>query len=239
GLIVAVTDTGTPVITGYEIGAGGNGAAFPSSPSLQSAPLMRKEQIVAALKERIAQLEAQVNGTDSVEAVEFNEKSPAVKWVAASMKEEGHIRPAGDVHSLAQRVENFNASDMRAVLDPQTKEPVAGVVERFQKERGEDAPQFSRAAAASFGTITPEQEAGFFRRATKPRFAGFFVGCRVRGIAGESALCLRAGGLWGAGIMLGSGARVAVLRQGVKTDVCAESGDGRGKRLREDRTANR
>ena len=80
---------------------------------------------------------------------------------------------------------------------------------------------------------------GFFRRATKPRFAGFFVGRRVRGIAGESALCLRAGGLWGAGIMLGSGARVAVLRQGVKTDVCAESGDGRGKRLREDRTANR
>ena len=63
--IVAVTDTGTPVITGYEIGAGGNGAAFPPSPSLQSAPLVRKEQIVAALKKRIAQLEAQVNGTDA------------------------------------------------------------------------------------------------------------------------------------------------------------------------------
>ncbi|MBR4736105.1 MAG: hypothetical protein IK051_00405, partial [Rhodocyclaceae bacterium] len=184
GLIVAVTDTGTPVITGYEIGAGGNGAAFPPSPSLQSAPLVRKEQIVAALKERIAQLEAQVNGTDSVEAVELNEKSPAVKWVAASMKEEGHIRPAGDVHSLAQRVENFNASNMRAVLDPQTKEPVAGVVERFQKERGEDAPQFSRAAAASFGTITPEQEAGFFPPRHKTPLRGVFCWVPCAGNSG-------------------------------------------------------
>ena len=188
GLIDAVTDTGTPVIIGYEIGAGGNGAAFPSSPSLQSAPLMRKEQIVAALKERIAQLEAQVNGTDSVEAVEFNEKFPAAIWVDSTVQSDGidptSIRSTGDVFSLAQRVENFNASNMRAVLDPQTKEPVAGVVERFQKERGEDAPQFSRAAAASFGTITPEQEAGFFPPRHKTPLRGVFCWVPCAGNSG-------------------------------------------------------
>ena len=80
--------------------------------------------------------ENQQNPLYTVEAVEFNEKSPAAQWVAASMKEEGHIRSAGDVLSLAQRVENFNASGMRAVRDPQTKEPVAGVVTRLLKEQG-------------------------------------------------------------------------------------------------------
>ena len=189
GLIDAVTDTGTPVITGYEIGAGGNGAAFPPSPSLQSAPLVRKEQIVAALKERIAQLEVQVNGTDSVEAVEFNEKSPAAIWVDSTVQSDGidptSIRSTGDVFSLAQRVENFNASNMRAVLDPQTKEPVAGVVERFQKEQGdEDTPQFSRAAAASFGTITPEQEAGFFPPRHKTPLRGVFCWVPCAGNSG-------------------------------------------------------
>lgn len=38
-----------PALAGCEIGAGGNGTAFPSSPFLQSDPLMRKGQIVAAL----------------------------------------------------------------------------------------------------------------------------------------------------------------------------------------------
>ncbi|MBQ7625438.1 MAG: hypothetical protein IJS87_00035, partial [Rhodocyclaceae bacterium] len=101
--------------------------------------------------------ENQQNPLYTVEAVEFNEKSPAAQWVAASMKEEGHIRSAGDVLSLAQRVENFNASGMRAVLDPQTKEPVAGVVRRFLKAQKDgsqdDAPLFARGHSGQSGTL--------------------------------------------------------------------------------------
>lgn len=64
-------------ITEYEMSAGGNRAAFPSSPSLQSGPLMRKDQIVAARKGRIAQSEAQAKG-DEVDAPRLSRRSEAV-----------------------------------------------------------------------------------------------------------------------------------------------------------------
>lgn len=48
----------------------------------------------------------------TVEAVEFNEESPAAQWVAASASADGvsltSILPAGDVLSLAERIERFN-----------------------------------------------------------------------------------------------------------------------------------
>ncbi|MBB6559573.1 N12 class adenine-specific DNA methylase [Acidovorax soli] len=48
----------------------------------------------------------------TVEAVEFNEESPAAQWVAASATADGvsltSILPAGDVLSLAERIERFN-----------------------------------------------------------------------------------------------------------------------------------
>nr|WP_255594907.1 PLxRFG domain-containing protein [Acidovorax sp. sif1233] len=51
----------------------------------------------------------------TVEAVDFNEKSPAAVWVDASAKADGidltSIRSAGDVLSLAQEIEQRNAED--------------------------------------------------------------------------------------------------------------------------------
>ncbi|MBR4878055.1 MAG: zeta toxin family protein, partial [Rhodocyclaceae bacterium] len=73
----------------------------------------------------------------TVEAVEFNEESPAAIWVAASLKADGlkltSIRSAGDVLSLAQRVENFNAEDITdAALNPATGEPLAEAIDGFR-----------------------------------------------------------------------------------------------------------
>lgn len=52
--IIALTDNGNPIITGYEIRADETPAAFPSSEALQRRPLMREADIVAALKESLA-----------------------------------------------------------------------------------------------------------------------------------------------------------------------------------------
>jgi len=57
----------------------------------------------------------------SVESVEFNEKSPAARWVAASAAADGidltSTRSARDVESLAQRVQEFNPDTISKVVD--------------------------------------------------------------------------------------------------------------------------
>jgi len=57
----------------------------------------------------------------SVESVEFNEKSPAARWVAASAAADGidltSTRSARDVQSLAQRVQEFNPDTISKVVD--------------------------------------------------------------------------------------------------------------------------
>ena len=64
----------------------------------------------------------------TVEAVEFNEKSPAAQWVDASASADGvdltSIRSAGDAQSLAQRVQDFNTATVSKVVDPDTGEPL-------------------------------------------------------------------------------------------------------------------
>lgn len=59
--IIALTENGNPIITGYEINADETPAAFPSSEALPRQPLMREADIVAALKERLARKRQNVN----------------------------------------------------------------------------------------------------------------------------------------------------------------------------------
>ena len=64
----------------------------------------------------------------TVEAVEFNEKSPAAQWVDASASADGvdltSIRSTGDAQSLAQRVQDFNTATVSKVVDPDTGKPL-------------------------------------------------------------------------------------------------------------------
>jgi hypothetical protein len=68
------------------------------------------------------------NRVYSVESVEFNEKSPAAQWVAASAAADGvdltSTRSARDVVSLAQRIQTFNPEPVSKVVDPDTGEPL-------------------------------------------------------------------------------------------------------------------
>lgn len=48
--IIALTDRGTPIITGYEIRADKSSVAYPTTDDRLSRPLVRKDEIVAALK---------------------------------------------------------------------------------------------------------------------------------------------------------------------------------------------
>ena len=69
--------------------------------------------------------EATANRLYSVESVEFNEKSPAAQWVAASAAADGidltSTRSARDVLSLAQRVQDFNPATVSKVVDADGK----------------------------------------------------------------------------------------------------------------------
>lgn len=66
----------------------------------------------------------------TVEAVEFNEKSPAAQWVGEIADADGidprTIRSAGDVSSLAQRVQAFNPNTVSKAVDSDTGEPLVG-----------------------------------------------------------------------------------------------------------------
>ncbi|MFT3803327.1 MAG: hypothetical protein QM766_19205 [Burkholderiaceae bacterium] len=79
----------------------------------------------------------------TVEAVEFNEKSPAAQWVGEIANADGvdprTIRSAGDILSLAQEVQGFNGAEGT----PESA-PTGG---RSESDGG--APRFSRAAAGS------------------------------------------------------------------------------------------
>jgi hypothetical protein len=64
---------------------------------------------------------ATANRLYSVESVEFNEKSPAAQWVAASAAADGidltSTRSARDALSLAQRVQDFNPDAISKAVD--------------------------------------------------------------------------------------------------------------------------
>lgn len=75
--IIALTENGNPIITGYEINADETPAAFPSSEALPRQPLMREADIVAALKERLARKRQNVNS-------EVDEESGSRRMYAAA-----------------------------------------------------------------------------------------------------------------------------------------------------------
>lgn len=68
---------------------------------------------------------AHANPIYTVEAVEFDEKSPAAQWVDATMRSDGidptSIRSAREVVSLAQRVQDFNVGAVSKVVDADGK----------------------------------------------------------------------------------------------------------------------
>jgi hypothetical protein len=73
----------------------------------------------------------------TVEAVEFNEKSPAAQWVGDNASLDGvspkTIRSVGDIQSLAERVQNFNPDSVSKVTDPATGEPKAEAIGAFSE----------------------------------------------------------------------------------------------------------
>jgi hypothetical protein len=75
---------------------------------------MRTDDGAYLVKLTVKEFASKVDGNRiySVEAVDVNEKSPAVKWVAAYAKSDGvdltSTRPSGDVLSLAQAVQDGN-----------------------------------------------------------------------------------------------------------------------------------
>ena len=77
--IIALTDNGNPIITGYEIHADETSAAFPSSEALQRQPLMREADIVAALKERLA-LERQDVNSENPDRASVSPRQPSPEF---------------------------------------------------------------------------------------------------------------------------------------------------------------
>ena len=74
--IIAITENGKPIITGYEIRADGKSAAFPPSESLPSHPVVREDEIVAALKNSpiVSQAEIESN-SEAVSRLIIDRKS--------------------------------------------------------------------------------------------------------------------------------------------------------------------
>ena len=90
----------------------------------------------------------------TVEAVEFNEKSPAAQWVDASASADGvdltSIRSAGDAQSLAQRVQDFNTATVSKVVDPDTGKPLV-MYHGTSGNEGGDAFTYFDAYASNYG----------------------------------------------------------------------------------------
>lgn len=84
--------------------------------------------ILAKMTVKETAIENDPNPLYTVESVEFNEKSPAAQWVAAASSADGvdltSIRSAGDVLTLAQRVQEFNPDTVSKVTDQETGEPL-------------------------------------------------------------------------------------------------------------------
>lgn len=78
-------------------------------------PMTRNgRELLVKLTVKETAIERDPNPLYTVEAVEFNEKSPAAQWVAASADADGinltSIRSAGEVLSLAEQIERGNAA---------------------------------------------------------------------------------------------------------------------------------
>jgi len=85
-------------------------------------PMMREgKPMLAKLTVKETVDPAHANPLYTVEAVEFNEKSPAAQWVDASANADGidltSIRSARDVKTLAQRVQDFDSTTVSRVVD--------------------------------------------------------------------------------------------------------------------------
>ena len=121
------------------------------------APVLRNGQArLAKLTVKETARSDQANPLYTVESVTFNEKSPAAQWVDSTVQDDGldptSIRSAGDVRSLAQRVQDFNPANVSKVVDPNTGEPQARAVDAF--DAGNADIRFSRSASQSW----PQQE---------------------------------------------------------------------------------
>ena len=67
----APSNPANPVLTGYEIHADGTGGEIPASPDLRTVPVPLREDVVAALRERLTHLcgESQLRPTEQYAGV--------------------------------------------------------------------------------------------------------------------------------------------------------------------------
>lgn len=96
--IIAVTDKGIPIITGYEIRADGDSAAFPPSERLQPHPVVREDEIVAALKDANNIAHSAENG-NSLRLIVSKKSDETLGWYSPDTKEI-HLNPGADAEAL-------------------------------------------------------------------------------------------------------------------------------------------
>ncbi len=113
----------------------------------------------------------QPNPIYTVESVELNEKSPAAQWVDSTVQSDGidptSIRSAGEVHSLAQRIEDYNNRATGKVIITAKPETIQALRERH----GELEADFQAATGYGFDSLT-EPEARYlskFKQAERVR----------------------------------------------------------------------
>lgn len=103
----------------------------------------------------------------TVEAIELNEKSPAAQWVDATVKADGldptSIRSAGDVRTLAEQVQAFNASPRAAF----SRSPLAAAVTNFSQAGARNAFLDAVSFVAAWETAEAEGIANPFAFAEK------------------------------------------------------------------------
>lgn len=112
--IVALTDDGNPIITGYEISADDSEAAYPSSSKPTASHLPeRADEIVAALKRKLSQIRGEVNPETRFSLSMMNENESFEEWASRIPKLEPRKKRSAD----KARLHDINARSRRMIQD--------------------------------------------------------------------------------------------------------------------------
>lgn len=111
--IIALMDDGVPIITGYKISADEiEGAKQPSSILQRNLPV-RKEDVVAALKKKLAQMRDEVNPETRFSLSMMNENESFEEWASRIPKLEPRKKRSAD----KARLHDINARSRRMIQD--------------------------------------------------------------------------------------------------------------------------
>jgi len=112
--IVALTDDGNPIITGYEISADDSEAAYPSSSKPTASHLPeRADEIVAALKRKLSQIRGEVNPETRFSLSMMNENESFEEWASRIPK----LEPRKKRSAGKARLHDINARSRRMIQD--------------------------------------------------------------------------------------------------------------------------